>query len=57
MFTNKYDKIQCNQEITITYENYLMVYRYSDLLPTNTNEELLRYIPLFVIFGQLSDER
>jgi hypothetical protein len=37
--------------------DYLLVYRYSDSLPTNTNEELLSNIRLFVLFGQLFDER
>ncbi len=39
------------------YFEYLLVYRYSDLLPTNTNEELFGYFWLFVIFSQLFDEQ
>ncbi len=31
-------------------------FRYSDLLPTNTNEELFGHIWLFIIFDHISDE-
>ena len=36
---------------------YLLVYRYSDLMPMNTNEELFGYIWLFVIFDHQFDEQ
>jgi hypothetical protein len=39
------------------YFEYLLVCRYSDLLPTNTNEHLFGHLRLFVIFGQVFDEQ
>jgi len=44
--------------INIRYNlNILFVYRYSDSLPMNINEELFGYFQLFIIFGQLFDEQ
>jgi hypothetical protein len=37
--------------------NIYWLFRYSDLLPPNTREELFSYIQLFVIFGQLLNEQ
>jgi hypothetical protein len=41
----------------LVYFEYLLVYRYSDLLPTNTNKHLFSHFQLFIIFGQVFDEQ
>ncbi len=38
------------------YFEYLMVYRYLDLYPMNSNEHLFGHFQLFAIFGQVFDE-
>ncbi len=41
----------------LVYFEYILVYRYSDLLPTNTNKHLFSHFQLFIIFGQVFDEQ
>ncbi len=64
-------KYDANWEVMNTYENlqivwskfftdkliYLLVYRYLNSMQTNTNEKLLSYIRLFVIFSHLFDDQ
>jgi hypothetical protein len=38
------------------YFKYLLVYQYSDSLPTNTNKELFGHFRLFIIIGHVFDK-
>jgi hypothetical protein len=40
----------------LVYFEYLLVYQYSDTLPTNKNEHLFGHFRLFIMFGQVFDE-
>ncbi len=63
IFTRIYKQFDPSFSLNVTihlysvYFEYLLVDRYSNSLSTNTNEELFGYFRLFVIFGQLFDER
>jgi hypothetical protein len=41
----------------LVYFKYLLVYRYSDSFPMNTNEHLFGHFQLFIIFAQVFNER